>query len=294
MKRSTLKLSVPRKLSPPWGSRAALLLLALTVFLSQPVLPQAALSQAGPPRLTRNGPSNSQYPLGIPPAVKPRAWLTQAWTGDDAPYVRMEREICGKIHAGRPAQTVLAQARAEATEYPLDFAPQVRWLYASTQAASRTVDIDWRAIDAVAREDPGNLRAVARIRFAAGVMIDPNEGHPDLDRLGERLLRADPNDRWVRLHLVYDLASSRPSLPKAETMARAFVQKEPQNASAHSALAFVEETFWVVSGHRRVYAVGAIAEYKAFLRLAPPNDPFRHDAQYLVQGFTRRLASSIP
>ena len=276
------------KLSPPLGSRAALLLLALAV------LSQTALSQAGPPRLTRNGPLNSQYPFGIPPAVPPRAWLTQAWTGNDTPYVRMEEEICGKIRAGQPAQTILAQAQAEATKYPLDFAPQVRWLYASTQAASRTVDIDWRAIDAVAREDPGTIYTVARIRFAAAVMISPNEGHPDLDRLGERLLRANPDDRWVRLHLIYDLSSSRPSLPKAEIMARAFVTKEPQNASAHSAMAFVDETFWVVSKHRRVYAERAIAEYKAFLRLAPPSDPFRHDAQYLVQGFTRRLASSTP
>jgi len=268
----------------------------LTVMVAHPSASHANPSTPlGIPQARHNqGQLNSKYPMGIPPAVNPHAWLTQAWTGNDVPYVQMEEDVYGKIRAGQPAQTVLAQARADAIKHPLDFAPQVRWLYASTQAAGDTDDVDWRAIAAVAREDPGNIRAVARIRFAAGVMIDRNEGHPDLDSIGERLLQTDPNDRWVRLRLIYDLASSRSSLPQARAMAQAFVAKEPENCQAHSALALVYQTLWVVSNHRRVYAEGAIREYRAFLRLAPPNDPFRHDAQYLVKGFTKRLSSSTP
>ena len=271
------------------GSQPTLRLLALTAFLSQAVV----LSQAGQAQLEQ-GQLNSKYPMGIPPAVKPHAWLAQAWTGDDAPYVRMEEDVCGKIRTGQPVQTVLAQARANALKHPLDFAPQFRWLYATTLAAGDSDNVDYRALEAVARADPGNIRTVACIRFAAGVLIDQNQSHPDLDRIGERLLRADPSDRWVRVHLIYDLANSRPTLPQARAMAEAFVAEEPTNCRAHSVLGLVYETIWAASGHRRVFAEKAITEYQAFLRLAPPNDPFRHDAQYLVNGFRKRLATSIP
>lgn len=260
------------------GSETTLWLLILTIILAH----------AGQAQL------NSKYPMGIPPAVKPGAWITQAWTAHDAPFLHMEDDIRKQIQSDSSSNAVLAAERSNAREHPLDFASQFRWLFATTQAAGESDNLDYRAIEAVARQDPGNIRAVARIRFAAGVLLDQNRSHPDLDRVGERLLQTDPHDHWVRGHLIYDLANSPTSLPKAEVMAQAFVAQEPNNCEAHSALASVYQNLWAVSRHRRVYAEKAITEYEAFLRLAPPNDPFRHDAAYLIKGFTKRLPSSIP
>lgn len=246
------------------------------------------MAYAGPAQL------NSKYPMGIPPAVKPDAWVAQPWTASDAPFLQIEENVRKQIRAGSSPQAILVAERKNAQEHPLDFAAQFRWLFATTQASGGSDNIEYRAVEAVARQDPGNIRAVARIRFAAGVLLDQNRSHPDLDRVGERLLQTDPRDRWVRGHLIYDLSNSPASLPKAEVMAQAFIVQEPNDAEAHSVLASVYQNLWAVSRHRRIYAEKTIAEYKEFLRLAPPDDPFRHDAEYLVKGFTKRLSSSIP
>lgn len=232
----------------------------------------------------------SPTPLGIPLASKPGDWIIHAWTGNDAPFLRMKADIQRRIALGQSPNAVLAQERENARQHPADFAAQFRWLYAATQAASDSGDIDYRAIEAVARQDPGNIRGVARIRFAAGVLQGPDGYHPDLVRVGKRLLTADPHDEWVRGHLIYDMANGA-ALSEAKLLAQNWVKQEPNSLVAHSVLAYVYQNLWAVSHHQRVYAEKAIAEQQAFLRLAPPNDPGRKVATYLIKGFQRRLSS---
>lgn len=205
------------------------------------------------------------------------------------------REIVAKIKSGTHIPAVLAEERLNAMEHPKDFAAQTRWLYAAILASPDGEDFDDQALAAVASLDPGNIAIVARSRWLAIMLTQQNEDHPALQPMGERLMKVYPRDRNVRLHLIYDLCAGKPGptsvkpLARALALAQKWVKEEPSNPSSHSALGYVWETYYHGSGPKHLYAQRAIDEYKEYLRLAPPSDPFRHDAEILVKGFTERL-----
>jgi len=234
-----------------------------------------------------------ETPMGIPLRAPLAAWLTRRWTASDAPYARIEQEVSHAIQAGHKPASVLAEARQNAVTHPLDFKAQFAWLYASTMAATELGMVDWHAMEAVEIADPGNVRQVARIRFAAGVLGGQNGYHPDLDGIGERLLATDPKDDWVREHLIYDLCNGRKAMPRAITLASDWVRRKPKSAKAHAVMAFTYEAQWLWSRKKdRQAASNTVAEYQTYLRLAPPDDAFSKDVIRLVKTISEMAASS--
>lgn len=264
----------------------ARVILGIGLLLCAPCLAQR---QAVGPKTT----PSPETPMGIPLRVPPGAWLTHRWTASDAPYARIEQEVSHAIQAGRKPASVLAEARQNAVTHPLDFQAQFAWLYASTMAATELGMVDWHAMEAVEIADPGNVRQVARIRFAAGVLGGQNGYHPDLDGIGERLLATDPKDDWVREHLIYDLCNGRKAMPRALTLATDWVRRKPGSAKAHAVMAFTYEAQWLWSRKKdKQAASNTIAEYQAYIRLAPPGDAFSKDVTRLIKTIGEMAASA--
>ena len=216
-------------------------------------------------------------PMGIPLAPKPKAWLTQPWTGDSRPFIAALNGIVAEGNRGgnTPAtfERILTQERENARQHPLDLLAHVRWLYASTQVAVTTRALDGQCLETVAALDPGTFRTVARLRFLAVLVASVNTTHPEMDGLGERLVAAYPKDGLLRALFLADLAQGKETVPRAVALSDAWVRESPASPRSHGTRAYALLYRWIWSHQRdRTAAEQAVKEYQAFIRVLPPAD----------------------
>lgn len=209
------------------------------------------------------------------------AWMTSAWTTDEAAYRSVEADLKKDIRDGKNMESVAEDYRKRAASQPNNALAQFAWA-CSTRAAAKLADpsasTPEAALTALQRADPKNVHEFTLMRF-----VITQESQPDTPLLyvvGERLMHYDPHDEFIKMPAIYALCRAN-KYTTALSYAQAWVQQNPGNSKAQSTLAYVCTDLWYQT-HNKVYANTALTSLRSYLRVAPPHDGFRNDAQHLA------------
>lgn len=243
-----------------------------------------------------------QMSFGQPPAPSPGVvvedarqweWTQEQWTGDNAPYATIRKSIDTAIAAGQNASIIVSRYAPEAQRSPSNAKVQFRWAYATYRAyvaekiskaglasleSSRKL---YSAITALQNARSPRSYDYTRLRFLMSVEHFPDRHLKDL---GRRLLRRDPNDDSVKHRLLFVLERYPGSLEErheAVALAQSLLKRQPSKVSYHATLAGAYMLLW--EGTKSPSdADKAIANYRKYLQLAPPNATFRKRAQMWI------------
>lgn len=238
-------------------------------------------------------------------AVKPYSgWASDPWTGDDAPYERIEREVDEALKNGGTVGNLLEQYSLQAQQKPTDPQAQFRWSYLArevilAQPHRSDWELDSQEVISVllARAVSPKTYSYDRLRFLEARQ-DPN-----VTELGERLLKRDPNDVSVKYALISDYSAlfskksqkSHTVDPKLKQRAVALAQQlihvDLSNPDYHVALAGVYVSSF--EDHKNANdAAAAIAAYQDYFKLVPPDDFERKRRQIIVNELQLYLATN--
>jgi predicted Zn-dependent protease len=216
---------------------------------------------------------------------------SSSWTSSDQPYKEVEARIKKEYAQGKSLDAISQEYKALARRRPADPVAQFAWVYATRGAAfvnNKMHDDVPPLLQVLAASDPGNAHEYTRYRFCMTADADKILPAADARRIGDRLLRYDPHDDWVRTSLIYMLCDAgQPDM--ALPYALEGVKQKPKDPKAHTSLALVYQNRWFVS-KRRADAHKAVVEYQKYLSLAPPTDVFRKSAELLVKNIESEAA----
>ena len=231
------------------------------------------------------------------------AWANEPWTGDDAPYRRIQQEVDASLAGYQSVSSLLEKSSVSARQNPTDPQAQFRWGYLVSQvilAQPRSYEpseANVAIVRVLARADYPRTYRYARLRFLVTRQAE------DLTALGERLLQRDPNDAPVKDRLSEDysaLFSERsqqthevdPKLKqRALSLVKQLIAASPSNPDYHCALAAV----YVSSFSDRKNpedAAKALAAYQDYLKRASPDDYFRQQCQSIIAMLQGYLAAN--
>jgi len=226
--------------------------------------------------------SSAQTGLTLAPAIQSRAW-----TASDKPYTEARERIKKEYAEGKSLEAIAQEYRDLAISKPKDPVAQFAWVCAARGAAwvsSSEDSMPRYLLDTLTKSDPGNVREYTRYRFCLTDETDLVLPVQNADLIGNGLLASNPKDDWVRLSLINMLCAAPGGTKKALPHALNWVQMEPSNPKAHSSLAQVYFNQWEESKRKnKVLGSRAVAEYQAYLGLAPANDSFRQHAQSFIR-----------
>jgi len=218
------------------------------------------------------------------------AWTTERWDASDRPFQKVRDEVWRSISHGQHPEALVgkykALARTEPYHPPYDLPAQFGWAYAAYQAA--VADPKFRnhgeflpAIQALGYGPSPRSYEYARLRFLMEAMNWPDI---HLKIAGERLLRRMPNDFQVKYHLTHVLAAgiSPQDRDTAVVYAQQMVRAMPDKANMYSLLGETRFTRWL-GNKSKADGDSAVAAYQKYLALAPQNDSFRKQAQFLIK-----------
>ena len=196
---------------------------------------------------------------------------------------------------GMTSQAILEQYKAYALRHPDDPVAQFAWVVAEEGqviVTTGTTDISPALVQQLEDADPGNVHEITRYRYClsqeANLQLPVNE----VTTVGDRLLHYNPRDEKVRISMIYLLVDTKQGMQLALPRALQWVRQQPNNAKVHSTLALVYEDIWASDKRYHVpEAHKSIEEYKAYLRLAPANDLFRKQAEYLIATISKQAGS---
>ena len=177
-------------------------------------------------------------------ADKAAYWTLEPWTSDDAVYAKARQDIeTNNI----PPRKLEAQYESTATAEPKSPVAQFRWGYAlkknlddaplSSEAGAKASSVFYSLTQV---KDPHTYN-YSRLRYLVSIRSR------DLVRLGERLLKEDPKDHPVKLHLVEDYAfdvgkyGNPVSKTRALAICHQLLQEDPKNPRYYAVLGVVYE-----------------------------------------------------
>lgn len=223
-------------------------------------------------------------------------WVTWGWTGDNARYIRAEREVFKAYaaaakkdpQAGSPElpKSVLDFYGAVSCRNTSDPLAGFKWAYADMMRVPVEGHVDGTALRVVQGIDPGNVREYTRVRYCLTLLSEPNKNHDSINKVAERLLKTNPKDDYVRQLYIYDLVNNEADISKALKLAHEGVERQPEDAQAHSTLAYVYENQFF-SSRQSIDRDNSIREYRRYLTLAPGKDGFRNQATYLISALAK-------
>jgi tetratricopeptide (TPR) repeat protein len=214
------------------------------------------------------------------------SWTEGKWTDSDAPYLAVKQELLGKIQSGTSARQI-----AESLEPKLSAASPAldRFRYAYAVAYARGMK-QWPEAEAqkkgkyavyllAAKPFPRAYEYI-RLRFFLEVHALPNA---KLIPLGKRLLAAKPNDASIQGRYVNLLTFSPRTEDRREAVrvADELLRKNPNVPDNHARLGGAYWGLWQQT-RKREDGQKAIAAYQSYLKVAPPTEPFRAEAQRII------------
>lgn len=276
--------------------------LLLAFFLASGVVHYVARAQLAdttpPDQPTTTTAQNTQEDI-VPAPKPPFAWAQQEWTDDDKPYVELRKTIDGKIaktSSRADIKKAYEELRLAALKNPSDPQAQFAWAY----AAWRISNIDPLLADPTLKKyDRPDLKLLskpnltlrnlssapstyqwARLRF---LLEMANFAAPELGVLGQRLLRRNPKDDEI----IYPFVKVAPldtlqQQQQALRYVQLLFQQDPTESKYHALSGHVHFGIYALTGNR-VEQTKAIAAYRKFLQIAPPNHPFRNQAQRVIR-----------
>lgn len=226
-------------------------------------------------------------------------WTKQQWEGDNQPYQAIRAAIDKAIAAGQKPYA-LAQGYATAARLkPYDPQAQFRWAYATykgytankkareglaTLEDSRKL---YQAKQALARPGSPHPYDYVRLRF---LMATEHFPHRILKDLGRRLWHYNPTDTGVQLRLL-NVLHRDPSTAQDRrdilAIAQDLQRRHPKEPNYYASVGGAYMVIWEKTKSRD-HAAKAIAAYRRYLELAPPNAAFRKVAQSWIDYIQKR------
>lgn len=198
-------------------------------------------------------------------ADKAAYWTLQSWTGDESVYTKARHEI--ETSGVSPKLLEARYALAAKAEAKLPIA-QFRWGYAlkknlsgelpSGEAGEKDAAVFYSMTQAV---DPRTYD-YARLRYLVSIRSR------DLVRLGERLLKQDPEDNFVKMHLAEDYAfdvgkyGNPVSKARALVICRQLLQENPKNPRYYAVLGNLYEMSYTQNHNAKDAAAAIVADQK--------------------------------
>lgn len=222
------------------------------------------------------------------PKHNPPALATENWTGSDLPYKDVEQKIKREYSGGESLDAIALKYKAKALLRPSDPVAQFAWIYAARGADVVNGSLPRQApilLQDLEQADPGNIYEYTKYRFCMSEEANVQLPRQEVKTIGDRLLNYDSKDNWSRLSLIYLLTNNyKTGAVEALPYALAWINREPKNEKAHSALGLIYFNMWEGSNRKnQALARKALTEYQAYMRLAPPNDGFRKLAAVYIK-----------
>lgn len=223
-------------------------------------------------------------------AATPSFAVTKEWPISNKPFRGIKEEIDSQIKKGKNPDELVEGAKSA---FIKDKSPLAlfRWAYAAQKSAlapqpARPFD-EAKITDVYeVMQESANGKAYQAYDFIRLYYLLGTEVEPPVStlQLGEKLLRFQPNDIDVESQQVnlLMLTGVPANLAKAVIYAKDLIRRDPTDANAYASLAGVYYTQWLVL-NSKAYAKKAAAEYQEYLRLAPANDYFREDVDYMLK-----------
>jgi hypothetical protein len=223
------------------------------------------------------------------------SWLNQPWAGDDTAYAALRKQIEESDSQGKLGG-LISVYEAQYDAQPKKLAVEFRYFYALWYNRGRNdVKLDPRqANDMTIFIDAfDNLELPRTYNYTRlGAMCDNRWIlAPSLFSFIQRLVNKDPDDLSAAMHRNDMLAASgKPALQlDAIQLANGLVAKYPDRPYIHSQQGFAYLERFLVTKDPAM-AQSAIAGYRAYLDMAPPDGDFRHTAEFAISLIERRLA----
>ena len=221
-------------------------------------------------------------------------FMNAPWTDNDKPYAVLRASIEQYATTGPRALRLMERYQSQLVLHPdnhqlqfaYGYAAYLAWVkpgglnhYATPYGAERRYGLDELYSD-ICRTPYPHTYNVARLAFLSGVQTFPRAA---LKNVGIRLMGKDPEDAQVVYGLISVLLTTRSPADTSEAvnLADALVRQYPAKASVYARLASVHYAIWRKSKSPKE-ANEALSSYRKYLDLASPSDPFRAQAQTLI------------
>lgn len=215
-------------------------------------------------------------------------WAAQPWTGGDAPYQKIISDINKDLDKGQKPDALIAGYKAKADASPKDPQAVFGWAFAVWRVATWSDEYRKRYSDftdlpdALAGASFPRTYSYARLRFLIQAQV---RTMPQLQELGERLVKQNPKDNDVKYQLIHVLRQTpaRPENQEALKLAQELVQSDPKAALYYQVLGSVYLDAYIDFGFNKADGDKAIAEFQKELELRPLNDPTRLDVERAIK-----------
>jgi hypothetical protein len=207
-------------------------------------------------------------------------WMAQPIKGDNRPYAKARAQI-DKLLAKDPRQDgLLEEYTDQAYRNPHDPVAQFRRAYLAEQLAVQHFRTEQEGLDIMEGID-APLRRLAPpypYDYARLMFLEEQFPNPDIhaERLGEQLLRIQPNDYDVTFKVagIYSEDMNPPRFDMALAMVPRLEQIDPRRPSVQRLIASID--FWTfVRTKNAAEADAAVAALNRYLAMSDRNDVFR-------------------
>ncbi len=216
-------------------------------------------------------------------------WAAQPWTGDDRPYQKIRADVQKRLKSGKDPAEILADYKAKMDNAPKDPQAMFGWGYARWRIF--TWSNGYRQQYGDLSDLPDALAAVsfpktynyARLRFLIQAQV---RAMPQLQELGERLVRKDPTDIDAKFLLIAVLKQI-PSLTQnqeAVRLTQELIDKNPKEPVYWQTLGVLHEAAYMDFGFKKSDGDKAITAFQKRLELAPPDDDQRDNIERAIKG----------
>jgi hypothetical protein len=202
------------------------------------------------------------------------AWTKEPWKGNDQPYYRIRQSNNQLLKAKNLNDQTLAQLRASALQRPNDALARFRWASYAYCLALLQPDVTvgsgkFSKLPEEFRQRPSpGVYEYTRMRYLMESYL--LQSGPHMARLGERLLKRNPNDVPVKYYLVSHLFTGKPQdEQKSVKYAQELVRQHPREGSYYSLLGYSYKNQWWRTKNRRDAQL-AVQNYRKYLQLSKP------------------------
>ena len=215
------------------------------------------------------------------------AWMLEKWKSNSYPFSQLQKAIEAELGDTKPNQAkkvleVHAKSFASKPQSSIELFRYAAALYLCSKyegqsSSHRELFLVSQRFASV--QSPGNYY-YSRIRFLITLKTFP---HPNLRRLAQRLLLRNPKDVDVLYQSLPLFDASQPD-QKRQVFANLNTLRrlKPQSPALDSAEGGIYYRAWL-SSKQPSDARMALAAYNRFLQIAPADEPFRAQAQRLIQ-----------
>ncbi len=253
-------------------------------------MPQALRAEA----LHKVPPVVGQKPNKVQPPVylwsDHTKWTTEAWTSNDKPYQIIRSQIDNALaKSPQMDRVLLAKYAADHKAHPASPTALFRWAFTSLKLAPQSLVLGDDGLDGVrdafAKTPFPRTYNYARLGY---LLYQHAFALPNFTKIGERLLKQQPVDFPVQYYYINSLTASSnlSDIQAALAETQKLIRQQPNKISLYALEGSVYHRLWgydvIMKLPKKANADLCIAAYQEYLNRSPANDPFRKNAEDMI------------